>query len=168
MCKDVWANSPRTKIEANIFYNFKQLCDMRIKQAVKRYNRIILFLSALSLSTSFSACGKRKPPLPPFERVSQRVEISGFQRGNQVRLSWTMPNRNAPNGSILNIARADVYRLAENINSPENLTEEEFANRSTLITSLSITAGDFTKKTLSYFDTRADCENCQFPDTFAR
>jgi fibronectin type 3 domain-containing protein len=64
-----------------------------------------------------------------------------------------MPNRNAPNGSILNIARADVYRLAENINSPENLTEEEFANRSTLITSLSITDADFTKKTLSYFDT---------------
>jgi hypothetical protein len=126
---------------------------MQIKQAVKRYNRIILFLSALSLSVFFGACGKRKPPLPPIERVSQKVEISGFQRGNQVRLSWTMPNRNAPNGSILNIARADVYRLAENINSPESLTEEEFANRSTLITSLSITDADFTKKTLNYFDT---------------
>ncbi len=126
---------------------------MQIKQTVKRYNRIILFLSALSLSVFFSGCGKRKPPLPPFEKVSQKVEISGFQRGNQIRLSWTMPNRNAPNGSILNIARADVYRLAENINSPENLTEEEFANRSTLITSLLITDADFARKTLNYFDT---------------
>jgi hypothetical protein len=126
---------------------------MRFKQAVKQNNRIMLLLLALSLSVFFSACGKRKPPLPPFERVAQKVEISGFQRGNQVRLSWTMPNRNAPNGSILKIVRADVYRLAENINSPENLTEEEFANRSTLITSVSISDSDFAKKTLNYFDT---------------
>jgi hypothetical protein len=125
---------------------------MQFKQAVKQNNRIMLLIIAFSLSV-FIACGKRKPPLPPVEKVPQKVTISGFQRGNQVRLSWTMPTRNAPNGSILNIARADVYRLAENINSPENLTEEEFANRSTLITSIAITDADFAKKTLGYFDT---------------
>ena len=42
------------------------------------------------------SCGKRKPPLPPKERVLQNVEITGFQRGNQVILSWKMPARNAP------------------------------------------------------------------------
>ena len=44
---------------------------------------LIAVVSLIGLS-----CGKRKPPLPPKERVSQRVEISGFQRGNQVILSF--------------------------------------------------------------------------------
>ena len=39
-----------------------------------------------------SACGKRRPPLPPVERVPQRTELlSGVQRGNQVILSWPAP-----------------------------------------------------------------------------
>lgn len=126
---------------------------MPVKQAVKHQNRIILFLLAFSLSVFFSACGKRKPPLPPFEKVLQKVQISGFQRGNQVRLSWTMPERNANSGNLLNIERVDVYRLVENITSDENLTEEEFTNRSTLIASFPVTETDFAKKTLNYFDT---------------
>ena len=42
-----------------------------------------LALLALVLLSSLS-CGKRKPPVPPKERVSQRVELSGYQRGDQV------------------------------------------------------------------------------------
>jgi hypothetical protein len=126
---------------------------MRFKQAVKHFYRLNLFLFLLSLSTLFIACGKRKPPLPPIEKVSQKVEISGFQRGNQIRLSWIMPNRNAPDGSVLNISRADIYRLAEPINSTETLNEEEFSNRSTLIASLPITDADFARKNLNYYDT---------------
>lgn len=99
------------------------------------------------------SCGKRKPPLPPVERVSQRVEISGFQRGNKVNLTWTMPARNAPDRSILNIDRADIYRLAEPLNSTLSLSEEEFASRSTLIASLPITGADFGLKKISYTDT---------------
>ncbi|MDQ3088043.1 MAG: hypothetical protein M3Q78_05535 [Acidobacteriota bacterium] len=99
------------------------------------------------------SCGKRKPPLPPIERVSQRVEISGFQRGTKVNLTWTMPARNAPDGSILNIDRADIYRLAEPLNSTLTLSEEEFASRSTLIASLPITDADFGLKKISYTDT---------------
>lgn len=101
----------------------------------------------------FNSCGKRKPPLPPLERVAQRVEIAGFQRGNQVNLGWTMPARNAPDGSVLNISRADVYRLAEPINSTISLTEDEFASRSTLIDSIPITDADFARKQLSFTDT---------------
>src|SRR4051794_15923134 len=77
-------------------------------------------------------CGKRKPPLPPVERVLQRVDISAMQRGDRVILTWLMPARNAWVGSILNVSRADVYRLAEPLNSPLALSEEEFASRSTL------------------------------------
>ncbi|HUR98752.1 MAG TPA: hypothetical protein VMZ26_11860 [Pyrinomonadaceae bacterium] len=98
------------------------------------------------------SCGKRKPPLPPVERVLQRVEITGFQRGSQVILSWTMPSKNASQGSLLNISRADIYRLAEPLTSPSNISEEEFASRSTLVASLNIRESDFGVKSLSYSD----------------
>jgi hypothetical protein len=80
------------------------------------------------------------------------VEISGFQRGNRVILSWTMPEKNASTTSVMNINRADIYRLAEPLNSPSGLSEEEFANRSTLIASLNIRDSDFGKP-LNYTDT---------------
>ena len=99
------------------------------------------------------SCGKRKPPLPPEERVLQRVEVAGFQRGNQVILSWKMPPTNAPQGSVLNINRADIYRLAEPITAPQALSEEEFASRSTLIATLNIRDSDFAAKSLNYVDT---------------
>src|SRR5688572_22474154 len=83
-----------------------------------------LALLAVALLIPLS-CGKRKPPLPPRERVLQRVELGGFQRGNQVILAWKMPARNAPDGSLLNISRADIYRLAEPLTSPQALSEEE-------------------------------------------
>jgi predicted phage tail protein len=112
---------------------------------------IVYIILAVSL-TALSACGKRKPPIPPRERVSQRVQVSGFQRGNTVILSWKMPARNAEKDSLLNIDRADIYRLAEPLDSPLTLSEEEFANRSTLIAALKITEDDFGLKTLQYRD----------------
>ena len=104
------------------------------------------------LTAVIFGCGKRKPPLPPIENVPQRVVISGFQRGNRVNLVWTMPARNAPDGSVLNINRADIYRLAEPVNSPLSLTEDEFASRSTLIASLPIEDSDFARKQLIFSD----------------
>ncbi|MEO6655672.1 MAG: hypothetical protein ABIO36_06275 [Pyrinomonadaceae bacterium] len=110
-----------------------------------------LALLALGVLSGFG-CGKRSAPVPPKERVFQRVEVSGFQRGNQVVLSWKMPARNAPKGNLLNISRADIYRLAEPATSPRQLSEEEFANRSTLIAALAITDADFGLKILTYKD----------------
>ena len=101
-----------------------------------------------------SACGKRRPPLPPVERVQQRTELlSGVQRGNQVILSWPAPQRNAPDSSVQSIRRIDVYRLAEKPGAPLPLTEEEFGARSTIVGSVTYdqikTAGD----ELTYTDT---------------
>ena len=109
-------------------------------------------LLALVALTGFG-CGKRKPPVPPKERVEQRAEITGFQRGNQVILSWKMPARNAPKDSVINISRVDIYRLAEPATSPLQLSEEEFANRGTLIAALAITDADFGLKTIIHRDT---------------
>jgi hypothetical protein len=100
-----------------------------------------------------AGCGKRKPPLPPVERVAQRVEISGFQRGNKIEISWTMAARNATDGSVLNISRADIYRLTEPANSPINISEEEFASRSTLISTIPISDADFALKQMTFTDT---------------
>ncbi len=131
-----------------------------LKQTLNTYslsnyytNKTALAFIVLALFSFMLSCGKRKPPLPPIEKVPQRVVISGFQRGNQVRLQWTMPSRNAPDGSILKISRADVYRLAEPITSAESLTEEDFASRSTLIATVPINDTDFARKILNYFDT---------------
>lgn len=102
---------------------------------------------------SFPGCGKRRPPLPPVERVQQRTEfLSGAQQGNEVILSWPAPQRNAPDSSVQSIRRIDVYRLAERPGAPLALTEEEFSNRATLVGSVTFeqiqTAGD----TLTYRD----------------
>ncbi len=128
-------------------------------------NRVKLFNpTAVSLKHALTAvifvclgfaagCGKRKPPLPPVERVAQTVEISGTQIGNQITLVWQMPARNAGRTSALNISRADVYRLAEPLDAPLSLTEEEFASNSTLIASIPLTDSDFSLKEKQYSDT---------------
>jgi hypothetical protein len=119
-----------------------------LKQKALKASAMLLTLSfALSLS-----CGKRKPPLPPLEKVFQRVEISGFQRGANVLLSWRMPAKNAPEKNLQNISRADIYRLAEPLNSPLAMSEEEFASRSVIIASIKITAADFGRNTITYTD----------------
>ncbi|MCM3871420.1 MAG: fibronectin type III domain-containing protein [Pyrinomonadaceae bacterium] len=99
-------------------------------------------------------CGKRRPPLPPVERVQQRTELlSGVQRGNRVVLSWPAPLRNAPDESVQSIRRIDIYRLAEKPTAPLPLTEEEFARRSTLIGSVTYDQIKDATDTLTYADT---------------
>ena len=100
------------------------------------------------------ACGKRRPPLPPVERVQQRTEsLSGAQQGNQVILSWPAPQRNAPDSSVQSVRRIDVYRLAEKPGTPMALTEEEFATRSTLIGSVTYEQIQNAGENLTFTDT---------------
>ncbi|MFT3745186.1 MAG: hypothetical protein QM785_12945 [Pyrinomonadaceae bacterium] len=126
----------------------------RIRDTAAVFSEIRFALLLLAFTIVFSsACGKRGAPVPPKERVVQIVEVAGYQRGNQVILSWQMPARNAPKGNTQNISRADIYRLAEPANAPLKLSEEEFANRSTLLAALDITDADFAMKTMTYRDT---------------
>ena len=120
------------------------------KQSRRKAALAALALAVLSLA---GACGKRKPPLPPTEKVMQRAEVTGFQRGNQVILSWKMPMVNAAEGSVLHISRADVYRLTERLDAPQSLSEEEFASRSQVVATIPLTKDDFGAKTLQYTDT---------------
>lgn len=111
-------------------------------------------LASLLIPLLLVACGKRRPPQPPVERVPQRTEnLTGIQRGNQITLTWPAPLRNAPDSSVQSIRRVDVYRLAENVSAPLPLTEEEFAARSTLIGSVDYDVIRNTHDTLNYTDT---------------
>lgn len=110
---------------------------------------LLIVLIALTIIS----CGKRQPPLPPIERVQQRATISGIQKGSEVTLNWQMPARNAPDGSLLSVARVEIYRLAEKVDSPLTLNEEEFSSQSTQIASVPISDADFARKTLTYTDT---------------
>jgi hypothetical protein len=113
--------------------------------------RYVFIVAAVML---VAGCGKRRPPLPPVERVQQRTEsLSGAQQGNQVILSWPSPQRNAPDSSVQSIRRIDVYRLAEKPGTPTALTEEEFAARSTLIGSVTAEQIQNAGENLTYTDT---------------
>jgi hypothetical protein len=64
-----------------------------------------------------------------------------------------MPARNASDGNVLNINRADIYRLVEASNSSLTLSEEEFSSRSTLIATLPLSENDFALQKISFTDT---------------
>jgi predicted phage tail protein len=119
-----------------------------------RKQGLLLLMLLLPAMMLISNCGKRRPPLPPLERVQQRTELlSGVQRGNQVILSWPAPKRNASDESVQSIRRIDVYRLAEKPRAPLGLTEEEFATRSTLIGSVTYDEIKKASDVLTYTDT---------------
>lgn len=112
---------------------------------------LLVGVCALSLAPT---CGKRKPPLPPVERVPQRTEaLTGIQRGNQVILMWPAPLRNAGEGSVQSIRRADVYRVAQKPTAPLPLTEDQFAARAILVGSVSYDEMKNAGPTLTYVDT---------------
>ncbi|MFL6334832.1 MAG: fibronectin type III domain-containing protein [Pyrinomonadaceae bacterium] len=126
---------------------------MKSLYARRAKNRSSLLICALCLALTFSACGKRRPPQPPVERVPQRTELlSGVQRGNQVILSWPAPRRNASDESVQSIRRVDVYRLAEAVDDPLPLTEEEFSARANLIGSVTSEQIEGATDTLAYTD----------------
>lgn len=121
--------------------------------ALKRISPKLLPLALAALCVLACACGKRRPPQPPVERIPQRTELlSGVQRGNSVILSWPAPLRNASDESVQSIRRIDVYRLAEPSNAPLTLTEEEFGARATLIGSVPFGAIQGGEGTISYTD----------------
>ena len=140
------AKAQRRKVRPNLVIFPLRLCAFARKSCEANRNVLLLCSVAVCLLIA-TGCGKRRPPLPPVERVQQRTEqLSGGQQGNEVILSWPAPQRNAPNSSVQSIRRIDVYRLAEKPGAPLALTEEEFSARATLVGSVTFeqiqTAGD--------------------------
>lgn len=115
--------------------------------------KTFLALTAFSfLMVGVSGCGRRGAPIPPRERVPQTVEIAGYQQGSEIFLTWKMPARNAEPKSVMNIARADVYRFVEPSDSFTFLTEEEFAERSSIVSTVEFDSKNFGAKTFTVSD----------------
>ena len=120
---------------------------------LRGHSLLILGALLLSFTSAFSGCGKRRPPQPPVESVPQRTELlSGVQRGNRVILNWPAPRRNASDESVQSIRRVDIYRLAEAVDDPLPLTEEEFSARANLIGSVTSEQIAQAAETLAYTD----------------
>ncbi len=146
------AKAQRRKVRPNLVIFPLRLCAFARILCEENKKALLLCCAAISLLIA-GGCGKRRPPLPPVERVQQRTEfLSGAQQGNEVILSWPSPQRNAPDSSVQSIRRIDVYRLAEKPGAPLALTEDEFSARATLVGSVTFeqiqTAGD----TITYRD----------------
>ncbi|MDT5271330.1 MAG: hypothetical protein QOH49_3516 [Acidobacteriota bacterium] len=122
--------------------------------SAKSFSSFLIFAFCLfTFALTLPACGKRRPPQPPVESVPQRTELlSGVQRGNRVILNWPAPRRNASDESVQSIRRVDVYRLAEAVDDPLPLTEEEFSARANLIGSVTSEQIAQTRDTLVYTD----------------
>ena len=121
------------------------------RKSAARHLMLLIGLCVLSLAPT---CGKRRPPLPPIERVPQRTEaLSGVQRGNRIILIWPAPVRNANEGSVQSIRRVDVYRVAEKPDAPLPMTEDQFSDRAYLIGSVPYDEIKKGGSVLTYVDT---------------
>lgn len=119
----------------------------------KQSSQKALLAVLLLITITPLSCGKRKAPLPPVEKVSQRATISGAQRGNTVTISWVVPqSANLSNDNTLKVSRTDIYRLTETFTTPLTLSEEEFASRSTLLASVPVSASSAGEEKFSYDD----------------
>jgi fibronectin type 3 domain-containing protein len=78
--------------------------------------------------------------------------LTGTQRGSEVTLVWPAPLRNAPDDSVQSIRRVDVYRVAEKLDAPLPMTEDQFEARATLIGSVPYEEIKNAGATLTYKD----------------
>jgi hypothetical protein len=102
-------------------------------QSANRQHVCRLIVAVCLLSSLLSGCGKIGDPLPPIPRAPLIVnELSVTQQGSRLILSFPLvrPPRSAQ------LERIDIYRLIEPDTAPRGLTEEEFAGRATVISTI--------------------------------
>jgi hypothetical protein len=103
------------------------------KQKAKRQYFCLLPFAFCLLISLLSGCGKIGEPLPPIPRAPLIVnELSVTQQGTRLILSF--PLVRPPRADRLE--RIDIYRLIEPESAPRGLTEEEFAARASVISTI--------------------------------
>jgi hypothetical protein len=110
---------------------------------------LIFAFCLLPFAFNLAACGKVGDPLPPIPRAPMVIsELAVEQQGNRLMLSF--PLVRAPRAERLQ--RIDIYRLIEPASAPRGLTEEDFAARSTIISSITADQLPATSATITYGD----------------
>jgi predicted small lipoprotein YifL len=67
---------------------------------------------AISAVSSFVACGKKGPPLPPLVKLpAAPADLAAARRGDIVDLSFTVPGVNTDGTRPANVASAEVYAI---------------------------------------------------------
>jgi fibronectin type 3 domain-containing protein len=102
--------------------------------------RRISFLLLLFSCLVFSDCGKKGPLSPPFVRSPQAIQdLSLFQQGNKLFLSWSNPKEYVDGNPIKEISEVEIW-LAEQdkkeAGSEKKLTAEAFENKAKLLATL--------------------------------
>lgn len=85
-----------------------------------------------------ASCGKVGEPLPPAPRLPLRTKhLNVVQRGPFIILQWPKPNVQTLESLGFRLRRIDIYRLVQPAGTANQPTAREFADRATLIGSVS-------------------------------
>jgi len=104
---------------------------------MKRRTSLLILLFAGAISAS---CGKKGPLAPPFVRTPQTVQdLSLFQKGNEVILSWSNPADYVDGNPMREVSEVEVWMAEEartEARPAAKLTAEEFENKAKLLVRL--------------------------------
>lgn len=80
-----------------------------------------------------ASCGKIGAPIPPARFTERTSELSAIQRGASVVLNWPAPPLNQKDSSRSYIARADIYRLTEQVGEEPVLDLDDYLQSARII-----------------------------------
>jgi len=82
-----------------------------------------------------AGCGKKGPPLPPFNRTPiAPAGLTADRRGDRVDLQFTVPNANTDNSKPADIERVDVYAFT----GPASISDADLVKFGTRIASIQV------------------------------
>ncbi|MFY9607044.1 MAG: fibronectin type III domain-containing protein [Blastocatellia bacterium] len=93
-------------------------------RGVRRHPRWLSSLLILTLLTA--ACGKIGAPIPPARFTERTSELTAIQRGAAIVLAWPAPSLSKKESSRSYVARADIYRLTEQVDQEPVLDLDDY------------------------------------------
>jgi hypothetical protein len=101
---------------------------------MKRRASLLILLLAGAVSIS---CGKKGPLAPPFVRTPQTVQdLTLFQKGNEVILSWSNPTAYVDGNPLQEVSEVEVWmeeKAEPGARQAAKLTAEEFEDQAKLL-----------------------------------
>ncbi len=88
--------------------------------------RLLPALLILTALLATPACGRKGPPEPPI-KVQPRgsAGFTSAQHGNNITLSWTLPEKNTDDTDLVGVAKVELFRYTELLEPKKDGEEEE-------------------------------------------